>query len=147
MAQPSTREELKQYCLRKLGAPVIEINVDDSQLEDRIDEAISLFTEYHFDGVERRYYKHQVTQEEIDNHEHTTTQRYIIRPAFVYTHKNMGYDYLIKNIRYQMIHGPGCKGPRKEYKFEYDEVSEDSFLSNSNSIVSEHSEHSEAARL
>ena len=66
MAQPSTREELKQYCLRKLGAPVIEINVDDSQLEDRIDEAISLFTEYHFDGVERRYYKHQVTQEEID---------------------------------------------------------------------------------
>ena len=66
MAQPSTREELKQYCLRKLGAPVIEINVDDSQLEDRMDEAISLYTEYHFDGVERRYYKHQVTQEEID---------------------------------------------------------------------------------
>ena len=52
MAEPNTREELKQYCLRKLGAPVIEINVDDSQLEDRIDEAISLFTEYHFDGVE-----------------------------------------------------------------------------------------------
>ena len=66
MAEPNTREELKQYCLRKLGAPVIEINVDDSQLEDRIDEAISLYTEYHFDGVERRYYKHQVTQEEID---------------------------------------------------------------------------------
>ncbi len=65
MAEPNTREELKQYCLRKLGAPVIEINVDDSQLEDRIDEAISLFREYHFDGVERRYYKHQVTSEEI----------------------------------------------------------------------------------
>ncbi len=66
MAQPNTREELKQYCLRKLGAPVIEINVDDSQLEDRIDEAISLFTEYHFDGVERRYYKYQITQEDMD---------------------------------------------------------------------------------
>ena len=66
MPQPSTREELKQYCLRKLGAPVIEINVDDSQLEDRLDEAIELYTEYHYDGVERRYYKHQVTQEDID---------------------------------------------------------------------------------
>ena len=79
---------------------------------------------------------YKMTQEEIDNHEHTTTQRYIIRPAFVYTHKNMNYEYLIKNIRYQMIHGPGCKGPRNKYKFDYDELSEDSFLSNSSSIVS-----------
>ena len=62
MAQPQSRQELKEYCLRKLGAPVIEINVDDSQLEDRIDDALSLYAEYHFDGVERRYYKYQVTQ-------------------------------------------------------------------------------------
>jgi len=61
MAEPSTREELKQYSLRKLGAPVIEINVDDSQLEDRIDDALALYTEYHFDGVERRYYRYQIT--------------------------------------------------------------------------------------
>jgi len=66
MPQPSTREELKQYCLRKLGSPVIEINVDDSQLEDRIDEALELYTEYHYDGVERRYYKYQITQEDMD---------------------------------------------------------------------------------
>lgn len=66
MALPTSREELKQYCLRKLGAPVIEINVDDSQLEDRIDDTLQLFAEYHFDGVEKRYYKHAVTQEEID---------------------------------------------------------------------------------
>jgi hypothetical protein len=66
MAQPQSRQELKEYCLRKLGAPVIEINVDDSQLEDRIDDALSLYAEYHFDGVERRYYKYQVTQEDID---------------------------------------------------------------------------------
>ena len=52
MALPTTREDLKQYCLRKLGA-VIEINVDDSQLEDRIDDALSMFAEYHFDGVEK----------------------------------------------------------------------------------------------
>jgi hypothetical protein len=66
MAQPQSRQELKEYCLRKLGAPVIEINVDDSQLEDLIDDALSLYAEYHFDGVERRYYKYQVTQEDID---------------------------------------------------------------------------------
>ena len=66
MAQPQSRQELKEYCLRKLGAPVIAINVDDSQLEDRIDDALSLYAEYHFDGVERRYYKYQVTQEDID---------------------------------------------------------------------------------
>ena len=66
MALPTSREELKQYCLRKLGAPVIEINVDDSQLEDRIDDTLQLFAEYHFDGVEKRYYKHAVTQEELD---------------------------------------------------------------------------------
>ena len=66
MPQPSTREELKQYCLRKLGSPVIEINVDDSQLEDRIDEALELYTEYHYDGVERRYYKYQIPQEDMD---------------------------------------------------------------------------------
>lgn len=66
MALPASRQELKDYCLRKLGAPVIEINVDDSQLEDRIDEALQLFAEYHFDGVEKRYYKYQVTQDDID---------------------------------------------------------------------------------
>jgi len=66
MALPQSRQELKEYCLRKLGAPVIEINVDDSQLEDRIDDALSLYAEYHFDGVEKRYYKYQVTQEDID---------------------------------------------------------------------------------
>ena len=53
MATPTTREELKQYALRKLGAPVIEINVDDAQLEDSLDDAIQIFNEYHFDGVER----------------------------------------------------------------------------------------------
>lgn len=61
MPLPSTREELKDYCLRKLGAPVLDINVDNYQLEDRIDEAIQFFQNYHFDGVERLYLKHKVT--------------------------------------------------------------------------------------
>ena len=67
MATPTTREELKQYALRKLGAPVIEINVDDAQLEDSLDDAIQIFNEYHFDGVERALYKHEITQTDIDN--------------------------------------------------------------------------------
>jgi hypothetical protein len=67
MATPTTREELKQYALRKLGAPVIEINVDDAQLEDSLDDAIQIFNEYHFDGVERALFKHEITQTDIDN--------------------------------------------------------------------------------
>ena len=53
MAKPSSREALKQYSLRMLGKPVVEINVDDDQLEDRIDEGLQYFQEYHFDGVEK----------------------------------------------------------------------------------------------
>ena len=66
MAKPASREQLKEYSLRRLGSPVIEINVDDSQLEDRLDDALQFFAEYHFDGVERLYYKYQVTQADID---------------------------------------------------------------------------------
>ncbi len=51
MAQPSTRQELIDYCLRKLGAPVLEINVAQEQIEDLVDDAIQFFQERHFDGV------------------------------------------------------------------------------------------------
>jgi len=61
MATPATREQLKQYALRQLGKPVIEINVDDDQLEDRLDEALQYFGQYHYDGVERVYLKYQYT--------------------------------------------------------------------------------------
>jgi len=66
MSIPTTRTELKKYCLRQLGAPVIEINVDDSQVEDRIDEALQYFSDYHFDGVERLFLKQEITQDLID---------------------------------------------------------------------------------
>ena len=61
MATPNSRENLKQYCLRMLGKPVVEINVDDDQLEDRIDEGLQYFQEYHFDGVEKTYLRHKLT--------------------------------------------------------------------------------------
>ena len=67
MAQPTTRQQLKDYALRRLGDPVIEINVDDAQVEDRVDDALQFFAEYHFDGVEKRYFKHAITQTDIDN--------------------------------------------------------------------------------
>ena len=66
MANPNTRETLKQYALRTLGKPVIEINVDDDQLEDRLDEALQYFAQYHYDGVERTYLKYKVTQADVD---------------------------------------------------------------------------------
>lgn len=53
MAAPTTREGFTDYCLRKLGHPVVEINVDDDQVSDRIDEALQYYQEYHYDGVER----------------------------------------------------------------------------------------------
>jgi len=73
MAVPNSRQSFKDYCLRKLGFPVIEINVDDDQVEDRIDEALNYFWDYHFDGNEKIYYKHQVTAADKQN-------KYIILP-------------------------------------------------------------------
>jgi len=66
MAKPSSRQGLIDYCFRKLGAPVLEINVDDDQVDDLVDDALQLFNERHFDGVERMYLKYELTQEDID---------------------------------------------------------------------------------
>lgn len=73
MAKPTTRQGLIDYCLRRLGEPVVEVNIDDEQIEDRIDEAIQFYQEYHSDAVVRTFVKHQVTEEDITN-------RYIILP-------------------------------------------------------------------
>ena len=67
MARPKSREQLKDYCLRKLGFPVIDINTDDDQLDDRIDDALQMFENYHYDGTERVYLTVQVTQADITN--------------------------------------------------------------------------------
>jgi hypothetical protein len=74
MSTPSTRDQLKDWCLRQLGHPVIEINVDDDQVDDRIDEAFQYYQQFHYDAGERTYLKHLVTQTDIDN-------RYITVPA------------------------------------------------------------------
>ena len=66
MAKPTTRAEFKTYCLRRLGFPVIEINVDDDQVDDRIDDALAFFNDYHYDGTEKIFMKHRITQEDIN---------------------------------------------------------------------------------
>lgn len=73
MAVPTSRATFKEYCLRKLGKPVIEINVDDDQIDDRIDECIRYYWDYHFDGTEKTYYRHQITEQ-------TKTDKYITLP-------------------------------------------------------------------
>ena len=65
MAVPNSKTTLKEYCLRALGKPVIEINVDEDQVDDRIDEALQYFSQYHYDGVERMYMKYQITEADV----------------------------------------------------------------------------------
>jgi len=66
MSEPNTRQNLINYCLRRLGAPVLEINVDEDQIDDLVDDALQYFQERHFDGVERMYLKYKITQSDID---------------------------------------------------------------------------------
>jgi hypothetical protein len=66
MATVTSRDELKDYCLRRLGAPVITINVDEDQLEDRIDDALQYYQDYHYDATELFYWQHVITQEDVD---------------------------------------------------------------------------------
>ena len=65
MATPTSRSTFKTYCLRALGFGVIDINVSDDQVDDRIDEALQYFSEYHYDGVERMYLKHLITEADV----------------------------------------------------------------------------------
>jgi hypothetical protein len=67
MAIPTSRDTFKDYCLRKLGSPVITINISDDQLDDRVDEALAFYMDYNFDGTEKTFFKYQITQTDIDN--------------------------------------------------------------------------------
>jgi hypothetical protein len=76
MALPTSRATFKEYCLRALGKPVIEINVDEDQVDDRVDEALKYYWDYHFDGTEKIYYKYQITEQ-------TKIDRYVPMPQNV----------------------------------------------------------------
>jgi hypothetical protein len=101
MAVPTTRAEFKEYCLRKLGKPVIEINVDDDQVEDRIDESLKYYYDYHFDGSEKVYYKHTITSTDVTN-KYITLPENIIGAVRIF---NIGDPMVTNNlfdIRYQI---------------------------------------------
>jgi hypothetical protein len=102
MAAPTSKSEFKEYCLRKLGKPVIEINVDDDQVDDRIDEALRYYYDYHFDGSDKIYYKHAVTQNDVAN-KYITLPENIIGAVSVFSigDPSVRADDLF-NIRYQI---------------------------------------------
>jgi hypothetical protein len=101
MAVPSTRAEFTENCLRRLGKPVIEINVDEDQVSDRVDEALRYYWDYHFDGAEKIYYKYQVTQQDKDN-KYVTMPDNIIGVVNLFDLGNAIGLGNIFNIRYQI---------------------------------------------
>lgn len=102
MSVPTSRDEFKQYCLRALGHPVIEINVSQDQIDDRVDEALRYYWDYHFDGSERTYYKHQITATDRAN-KYITVPENIIGAVRVFPVSDpmVRADDLF-NIRYQI---------------------------------------------
>lgn len=107
MAQPTTRKEFKEWCLRKLGKPVIEINVDPDQVDDRVDEALSYYWDYHFDGTERLYYKHVVTDADKANGYITIPENIIgtvnifnlsSNPAFASNMFSAKYQFILNHL-------------------------------------------------
>ena len=101
MATPITRNEFKEFCLRKLGKPVIEINVDEQQVEDRVDEALRYYRDYHFDGTFKDYLKHQVTQTDKDNG-YVTVSEDVIGVVRVFDVGDALQTNNLFNIRYQI---------------------------------------------
>lgn len=101
MAVPTSRAEFTENCLRKLGKPVIEINVDDDQVSDRIDEALLYYWDYHFDGSEKTYYKYQITETDKTN-KYITMPENIIGVVNIFDlGSTLGVNNLF-NIRYQI---------------------------------------------
>lgn len=101
MALPVSRDQFKEYCLRRLGKPVIDINVDNSQIDDRIEEALQYYQEYHFDGARKVYVSHPITAAD-------KTNRYITLPEEMFSVVNV-FDIgdststnNLFNIRYQL---------------------------------------------
>ena len=103
MAQPQSREEFIEYILRKIGAPVIEINVSEEQVEDRVDEAVSFWRDYHYNGSQLIYLKHQITQADKDNGYVTLPQKLLgISKVFPFdTSISTGTGMF--NVQYQFV--------------------------------------------
>ena len=97
----TTRQKFKEYILRRLGSPVIDINVDDEQVEDRIDDALLKFRDYHFDGMEHVYYPHKLTQADMDNEYITLPDDFVGVTRIFDINDSYGAMNLF-NVRYQL---------------------------------------------
>jgi len=98
----SSKDQLKDYCLRRLGAPVIEINVDDDQVDDRINDALKFYWDYHFEGSEKQYYKYgPITSQDVANRYITLPQN-IIGAVRVFPIGQALSTNNLFNIRYQI---------------------------------------------
>jgi hypothetical protein len=119
MAKPNSRSTLIDYCYRSLGAPVIEINVDEDQVDDRIDEALQFYQTYHTDSIEKIYLKHQVTQTDIDNG-YLPINDLITDVIRVMPLRDSSPSDNMFDIRYQMhlndVHSLGFMGSLAEYE-------------------------------
>ena len=102
MAKPTTREELIDFCLRRLGAPVLEINIDDEQIEDKVDDTLQLFQEYHADATYRTYLKYQITAQDIVN-EYITIPNTVIYVTKVFPFNRMFSSTNMFDVKYQMM--------------------------------------------
>jgi len=101
MSRPTDKSTFKEHCLRRLGKPVIEINVDEDQVDDRVDEALDYYADYHFDGMEHTYYKQAVTQTDIDN-KYITIPENIIGIVDIFDIGDATSTNNLFNIRYQI---------------------------------------------
>ena len=99
--KPASKEELKEFCLRQLGYPVIQINVDDEQVNDAVELALQYWQEFHFDGVERTYIKHQVTQEDIDN-QYISLNDNVISAVRIFPVGGTNMSMTFFDLRYQL---------------------------------------------
>ena len=118
MAKPNSRQTFLDYCLRSLGAPVIEINVDEDQLDDRVDEALQFYQYYHDDAIEKVYLKHEITQTDIDNG-YITTNDLITDVVRILPLRDAVSSTDMFDIRYQMhlndIYSLGFLGSLTDY--------------------------------
>lgn len=101
MALPTSREEFKQYCLRRVGAPVSQINVDEDQIQERIDDALQYYWDYHFDGSEKMYYKALIDQTAVTN-KYITLPDNIIGAVNIFPIGSSLSTNNLFNIRYQI---------------------------------------------
>ena len=101
MSRPNTKTTFKEHCLRRLGKPVIEINVDEDQVDDRVDEALDYYADYHFDAFEPTYYKHLITEQDKTN-KYVTLPDNIIGVVDLFDVGDATSTNNLFNVRYQI---------------------------------------------